>query len=1403
MKLTKETIQQLGESGIYEALENERKSVFSTYSYAISEKDVNEIALKIIKQEIAGFNNAVDNFSEKFQQKLEKRIKAKIKIALSNKNDPDKAYEIITKYIEGRFNSPQSYRQAERSFDRLNSFFERNEYETSSLLFEMLLKNNDVFRENVRFIINEKASQILTQILTQELKNRKYTICDNKTLNQAIRKYIGVYEGNLEAELNALVQSKPASNIKIKIRISPTGYNPTNSQPQSKGTTTNNTTVKPNDSKIAEGRSQPIVKTTSPKSAISTNSTKASAQRSTKSFYDLIDPNKEYTQEEYDQIISDNYLYPEELELLNYIYGNGLNKKHTNKLSEDQKTKLKKLTTTIKKLLLMHKNGVDPKRQYREGKSPEEDNQQITNPKNVDEEQKILIKVPEKGKTSSSIATKILREGAEAIKPEGTQTSEEVIKPATTPVSDAITEVPEESGETAQEPETKAVTISDTSAETNKGKGEVPDEPEDTQTPEKEIEQADTPVLDANTIAPEESDEATQERPEMEATAISDTDTKTIEEESKVPYEPETTQTSEEVIKPATDAITEVPEESGETAQEPETKAVTISDTSAETDKGKGEVSDEPEDTQTSEEVIEQAGTPVPDAITEVPEESGETAQESETKAVTISDARTTEIEETPEEETATKVEPENNSSIEASLDKETIVSEDQATEEGTNKEASSNAITKEEQGSTVPKRRKYVKYNSNSLYQLIGSDKEYANTKTDIIINTLTNEEQDFINRLFTNGLGNPPADKISGKDKNKIVTIVGKIRRRIESNDTLIDIIISELPPEKMELITKYGNGTITDEDKEKYKNLTFEISEKLNKINPFYDLIDPKKEYTQEEYDIIINTLSDKELTFINSKYTSGYDKKPTSTFNSAEYIKLTSIIIKVKRRLSTYCTSKSFYEYIDREKKVPREYIDILINKLSPNKKKELNDRFENGFDQPPTSIPNKSNIVIHNRIIIILRGRIFSLTTLNELINKDGKYTEQQIKIVLSVLSVKEKEFLIEIFGNELNNIQKPTSGKISQKLANITMKIRSLLKELEQTDEEQFLEKNGKNKRRKNRKNKRRKNRPFYELLGGNIVLINLLLEKQGQDRKSVVNKLFGNGLDKPSTISLDDEGAKIYRSITQTIKSQIPNYPSNQLDEHNFYEQINQIITKPRSIDNLQRIIEHSLTEDEITIILKRYSYGLNNPPTTILDDDTYKEYINIVIKFKEGIKKSKSKSFHDEVDEERKYSNDEFNAALNSLTPLQKEAIIKVYGPDLGGSIPYKASQKDIHNCDNAITKVKKFLESGKGAMQAHGNNSRSRDFYYKETTTFLKQPPEIPLQDILETLEASIIYHTCIERYSYEDLREILDMHEEAIQKIEENALGKLNDYIIAHNGIGEETEKDSKKVLQKKL
>ena len=1263
MKLTKETIQQLGESGIYDALEDERKSVFSTYSYAISEKDVNSMALEIIKQKIAGFNNDVDNFNENFQQKLEKRIKAKIKIALSNKNDPDKAYEIITKYIEGRFKSPQSYRQAERSFDRLNSFFERNEYETSSLLFEMLLKNNDVFRENVRFIINEKASTILEQILTQELKNRKYTICDNKTLNQAIRKYIGVYEGNLEAELNALVQSKPASNIKIKIRISPTGYNSAKQQPQSKGTTTNNTTVKPNDSKKAEGRSQQVVKSMSPKNTTPTNPTKTGAQRSSKSFYDS-----------------------------------------------------------------QGKDGENPTRQYQS---------QITHPDTTAEPQKVLINTP----LANSFAfqaqkQKDKEENKVPDESKGTQTPEEVIKPAT----DAIIEVTEESGETAQEPETKAVTISDTSAETNKEKSEVPDEPE-------------------------------------------------------------ITQASEEVIEQATDAI--VTEESGETAQEPETKTVTISDTTNETNKEKSEVSDEPEDTQTSEEVIEQAGTPVPDAITEVPEESGETAQESETKAVTISDARTTEIEETPEEETATKVEPENNSSIEASLDKETIVSEDQATEEGTNKEASSNAITKEEQGSTAPKRRKYVKYNSNSLYQLIGSDKEYANTKTDIIINTLTNEEQDFINRLFTNGLDNPPADKISGKDKNKIVTIVGKIRRRIESNDTLIDIIISELPPEKMELITKYGNGTITDEDKEKYKNLTFEISEKLNKINPFYDLIDPKKEYTQEEYDKIINTLSDKELTFINSKYTSGYDKKPTSTFNSAEYIKLTSIIIKVKRRLSTYCTSKSFYEYINREKKVPREYIDILINKLSPNKKKELNDRFENGFDQPPTSIPNKSNIVIHNRIIIILRGRIFSLTTLNELINKDGKYTEQQIKIVLSVLSVKEKEFLIEIFGNELNNIQKPTSGKISQKLANITMKIRSLLKELEQTDEEQFLEKNGKNKRRKNRKNKRRKNRPFYELLGGNIVLINLLLEKQGQDRKSVVNKRFGNGLDKPPTISLNDEETKIYNSITQTIKSQIPNYPSNQLDEHNFYEQINQIITKPRSIDNLQRIIEHSLTEDEITIILKRYSYGLNNPPTTILDDDTYKEYINIVIKFKEGIKKSKSKSFHDEVDEERKYSNDEFNAALNSLTPLQKEAIIKVYGPDLGGSIPYKASQKDIHNCDNAITKVKKFLESGKGAMQAHGNNSRSRDFYYKETTTFLKQPPEIPLQDILEPLEASIIYHTCIERYSYEDLREILDMHEEAIQKIEENALGKLNDYIIAHNGIGEETEKDSKKVLQKKL
>ena len=1257
MKLTKETIQQLGESGIYDALEYERKSVFSTYSYAISEKDVNSMALEIIKQKIAGFNNDVDNFNENFQQKLEKRIKAKIKIALSNKNDPDKAYEIITKYIEGRFNSPQSYRQAERSFDRLNSFFERNEYETSSLLFEMLLKNNDVFRENVRFIINEKASQILTQILTQELKNRKYTICDNKTLNQAIRKYIGVYEGNLEAELNALVQSKPASNIKIKIRISPTGYNSAKQQPQSKGTTTNNTTVKLNDPKIAKGRSQPVVKPTSPKNTTPTNPTKTSAQDASKSFYDS-----------------------------------------------------------------QGKDGENPTRQYQS---------QITYPDTTAEPQKVLINTP----LANSFAfqaqkQKDKEENKVPDESKGTQTPEEVIKPAT----DAITEVPEESGETAQEPETKAVTISDTSTETDKGKGEVSEEPKD------------------------------------------------------VP--------SEEIIKPVSDAITEVPEESGETAQEPETKAVTISDTSTETDKGKGEVSEEPKDA-SSEEIIK----PATDAIIEVTEESGEAAQEPETKAVTISDARTTEREETPEEETTTKEEPENNSSIEASLDKETIVSEDQATEEGTNKEASSNAITKEEQGSTAPKRRKYVK--SNSLYQLIGSDKEYANTKTDIIINTLTKEEQDFINRSFTKGLDNPPADKISGKDRNKFVTIINKIRRRIESNDTLIDIIISELPPEKLELIIKYGNGTITDEDKEKYKNLTFEISEKLNKINPFYDLIDPKKEYTQEEYDKIINTLSDKELTFINSKYTSGYDKKPTSTFNSAEYIKLTSIIIKVKRRLSTYCTSKSFYEYIDREKKVPREYIDILINKLSPNKKKELNDRFENGFDQPPTSIPNKSNIVIHNRIIIILRGRIFSLTTLNELINKDGKYTEQQIKIVLSVLSVKEKEFLIEIFGNELNNIQKPTSGKISQKLANITMKIRSLLKELKQTDEEQFLEKNGKNKRRKNRKNKRRKNRPFYELLGGNIVLINLLLEKQGQDRKSVVNKLFGNGLDKPSTISLDDKEAKIYRSITQTIKSQIPNYPSNQLDEHNFYKQINQIISKPRSIDNLQRIIEHSLTKDEITIILMRYSYGLKNPPTTVLDDEIYKEYINIVIKLKEGIKKSKSKSFRDEVDEERKHSADEFNAALNSLTPLQKEAIKKVYGPDLGGSIPYKASQKDIHNCDNAITKVKKFLKSGKGAMQAHGNNSRSRDFYYKETTTFLKQPPEIPLQDILETLEASIIYHTCIERYSYEDLREILDMHEEAIQKIEENALGKLNDYIIAHNVIGEETEKDSKKVLQKKL
>ena len=1368
MKLTKAIIQYLGESDIYKALEYERKSVFSTYSYAISEDDVNEIALEIIKQEIVCFNNDVDNFNGKFQQKLRNRIKAKIKIALSNPKETDKAYAIITKFIDKYFTSPESYKQAEKSFDRLNLLFETNEYEPTSSLFEKLLKNNDIFAENVRSVINEKASQILTQILTQELRKRNYAICNNKTLNQAIRKYIDFYEGNLEAELNALVQSKPPRRIKIIGNLSKPSYiQESPKQPQSKKTIVGSTADKKIEpakpSEKAERRNQPVVIPTPPKSATPTNSTKKSVRRSSESFYDLIDPNKEYTQEQYDKIISTNYLFPEELELLNYRYGNGLNKKHTNKLSEDQRTKFKKLTAIIKKLLSMHKNGVEPERQYRKRKSPKEDNQQIANPEKVDEQQvdekqKVLIKVPKKERTSNSVATEILREGAETIKPEKAQTSEEVIELANIQVSVANTEVPEESGETAQEPETKAVTISNDDTKTSEEKSEVPDEPDASS------EEIIKPATDANTVA-QESDEATQEAPKLEATTISDTNTET----SEVPDEPEDTQAPEKGIElaniPVSVANTEVTKENGETAQEgPDLEATTISDTDTKTSEEKSEVPDEPEDTQTSEEVIEQAATPV-------------------------SDARTTEREETPEEETATKVEPENNSSIEASLNKETIVSKDQATEEGTNKEASSNAITKEEKESTPPKRRKYVKYNSNSLYQLIGRDKEYANTKTDIIINTLTKEEQDFINKLFTNGVDNPPADKISSKDKNKIVTIVGKIRRRIETNDTLIDIIISELPPEKMELITKDENGTITDEDKEKYKNLTFEISEKLNKIKPFYDLIDPKKKYTQEKYDKIINTLSDKELTFINSKYTSGYDKKTTATFNSTEYRKLTAIIIKVKKRLSTYCTSKSFYEYIDKEKKVPREYIDILINKLSPNKKKALNDRFENGFDQPPTSIPNKNNIVIHNKIIIILKGRIFSLTTLNELINKDGRYTEQQIKIVLGVLGYKYKAFLKEIFGDELNSIQKPTSGKASQKLATIVMKIKRLLKELEQTDEEQFLEKNG--------KNKRRKNVPFYELLGGNIVLINLLLEKQGQDRESIVKKRFGNGLDKPPTISLNDEETKIYNNTIQTIKSQIPKYPSNQLNDHNFYEQINQIFTKPRSIDNLKQILENSLTPDEISIILMKYSHGLEKPPTTVLDDEFYKEFINIVIKFKESIKGSKRKSFRDEVDENREHSDDEFNAALNSLTPLQKEAIKKVYGPDLRGGIPYNASQKDIQNCGYVIIRVKKILKSGKEAKKAHKNKSRSRDFYYKETTTILRQPPEIQIQDILGPLEAFIIYNICIKRYSYEDLSEMLDMHEEAIKKIEEKALAKINDYIRAHNGIGEETEKDSKR------
>ena len=80
MDLTRAIIKDLGESGIYKALENERKSVFSTYSYAISEEAVNEMASDLIKEKIEYFKDDIKNFNEHFKRKLEDRIKAKIKI---------------------------------------------------------------------------------------------------------------------------------------------------------------------------------------------------------------------------------------------------------------------------------------------------------------------------------------------------------------------------------------------------------------------------------------------------------------------------------------------------------------------------------------------------------------------------------------------------------------------------------------------------------------------------------------------------------------------------------------------------------------------------------------------------------------------------------------------------------------------------------------------------------------------------------------------------------------------------------------------------------------------------------------------------------------------------------------------------------------------------------------------------------------------------------------------------------------------------------------------------------------------------------------------------------------------------------------------------------------------------
>ena len=377
------------------------------------------------------------------------------------------------------------------------------------------------------------------------------------------------------------------------------------------------------------------------------------------------------------------------------------------------------------------------------------------------------------------------------------------------------------------------------------------------------------------------------------------------------------------------------------------------------------------------------------------------------------------------------------------------------------------------------------------SLYKLIDKEEKYPHELIDEIIRLLPNKKRALLELKYKNGFNNKPTAHFNKETNYEFYSIIRTIRRILKKAKSISDVAIiikrtsslyellkdgRNIPNEviyklienlseneKKALNDRYQNGfdkppteeipkdkkAFYDGIKRKLKRqlAKFVISPDNEELESFYTLIGKRGDYTKEQIDAVFKLLTKEEQDLINERYGFDLDNPPPNKLEKSKAKKYEFLLGKIRNRLVV--NSLPFYIYIDKTGKYSQEIIDKVIASRSPTERASLQARYENGFDKPPTNNLDKELIDECSRIANGIRKRLSGRKSFYEYVDKEKKYTKEEIDRAVERLNQNQRNEINTIFNN---NLSQPTlvEGKKNQsRLSYLVKRINTILDESE------------------------------------------------------------------------------------------------------------------------------------------------------------------------------------------------------------------------------------------------------------------------------------------------------------------------------------------------------------------